>query len=303
LIELQKLLLGVFNKLPNNTSWRFVNKDFVFVDPTDPWPFEEDRYIDVLMNNEMKEDFIGVKVGDVNGTVEPNMLRSENAEKRSVISLKAKDRILQTGKTERIDIAMSQDMDLNALYFTLEALNEDVTITNITSDLLPMSESDYATFDKDRVATMLWYDVHSTIVKEGTDILSIEVVVAEDVLLSEAIQINSSIIDAGVVETGDMESNLRWDIESVEDAFEVTQNTPNPFVDKTAIDITLSEAADIEIAVYDALGKKVYTYSEYHTADFTHYFNSSDLGDSPGIYTYEVTNGDKVISQSMILIK
>ena len=36
LIELRKLILGIYNELPNNDSWRFVDKAYIFQDPMSP---------------------------------------------------------------------------------------------------------------------------------------------------------------------------------------------------------------------------------------------------------------------------
>ncbi|MFN8304134.1 MAG: T9SS type A sorting domain-containing protein [Saprospiraceae bacterium] len=69
-IEFRKLILGIYSELPFNTSWRFVRADYVFPDPTDPFtpPFPESAVTGVLTGDIENLDFIGVKVGDVNGT-------------------------------------------------------------------------------------------------------------------------------------------------------------------------------------------------------------------------------------------
>lgn len=41
LIEIRKLILGIYSAFPNNTSWRFVDKNYQFADPNHPWPFED----------------------------------------------------------------------------------------------------------------------------------------------------------------------------------------------------------------------------------------------------------------------
>ena len=45
LLALRKLILGVYSQFneidANQTSWRFVTEDFVFADPSNPWPFDE----------------------------------------------------------------------------------------------------------------------------------------------------------------------------------------------------------------------------------------------------------------------
>src|SRR5205085_7029969 len=51
LVELRKLILGIYTELPNNKSWRFVDKSFQFADPSHPWPFAET--IDVNMSGNL----------------------------------------------------------------------------------------------------------------------------------------------------------------------------------------------------------------------------------------------------------
>ena len=66
IIECKKLILGIYNELPNNTSWRFVDKQYVFPSP-DPLsaPFPES----VTVNSDnlplFPIEFVGVKICDL----------------------------------------------------------------------------------------------------------------------------------------------------------------------------------------------------------------------------------------------
>lgn len=67
-IELRRLILGIYTELPNTGSYRFVRADYVFPDIQNPFPFPETIVIENLSGNVGDQDFIGVKVGDVNGS-------------------------------------------------------------------------------------------------------------------------------------------------------------------------------------------------------------------------------------------
>jgi hypothetical protein len=67
LVELRKLILGVYDKLPDNTSWKFIPKSFVFSEPKTPWVYPTEEIVDHMQEGLVK-DFIGVKIGDVNAT-------------------------------------------------------------------------------------------------------------------------------------------------------------------------------------------------------------------------------------------
>ena len=72
--ELRKLILGIYESFPNNTSWRMVDQHYKFPDLTDPFVgvFDERCNIDRL-DQSMSVDFTGVKIGDVNGSYDPAM--------------------------------------------------------------------------------------------------------------------------------------------------------------------------------------------------------------------------------------
>jgi hypothetical protein len=71
IVELRKLILGIYTRLPANKSWRFVPNNFVFFNTMYPWPFDETIGLTVD-TNAFDQDFIAIKVGDVNHTVKPN---------------------------------------------------------------------------------------------------------------------------------------------------------------------------------------------------------------------------------------
>lgn len=71
-LDLRKLILAFYNELPNNSSWRFVRLDYVFPDPFNPFPFPEIATVPNVTQNVGNLDFVGIKVGDLNGTAITN---------------------------------------------------------------------------------------------------------------------------------------------------------------------------------------------------------------------------------------
>lgn len=71
-VELRKLILGIYDSLPNNKSWRFVPKVYNFPNPADPFApsFPEKLTVPVVNNSNSVNDanFVAIKVGDVNNT-------------------------------------------------------------------------------------------------------------------------------------------------------------------------------------------------------------------------------------------
>jgi surface protein len=65
---MSRVILLYLPEFPNNTSWRFVDAEYVFPDPTNPWlePFAERRTIEAFSKDSLSNNFIGIKIGDVN---------------------------------------------------------------------------------------------------------------------------------------------------------------------------------------------------------------------------------------------
>jgi hypothetical protein len=74
IVDFRKLILGLYTKLPANTSWRFVDKDYAFPNPSNPFStaFPENWHTSSIGNNGAKAKFVAIKIGDVNGSAIAN---------------------------------------------------------------------------------------------------------------------------------------------------------------------------------------------------------------------------------------
>jgi len=66
LVHLRSLILGNSTALPGNRLWQFVSSDYIFSDATHPFPFNKTRTYTNLLSNQTNQNFIGIKLGDVN---------------------------------------------------------------------------------------------------------------------------------------------------------------------------------------------------------------------------------------------
>ena len=67
LVELRKLILGLYDKLPSSESWRFIPKNYTFKDLQHPFDYPMSMNI-INEPDDLAADFTGLKVGDVNST-------------------------------------------------------------------------------------------------------------------------------------------------------------------------------------------------------------------------------------------
>lgn len=76
-VQLRKIILGIFDTMPGNTSWRFIPAAYTFPDPSKPFShvFPEIIALDPAAGDSTGHNFIGIKIGDVNGSVNPTLQR------------------------------------------------------------------------------------------------------------------------------------------------------------------------------------------------------------------------------------
>jgi len=74
-IQMRRLILGIDTMFANNTSWRFVLADYIFPVPTIPWfeAFPESKTFSLSAGHN-SQDFIAIKIGDVNSTAATTFL-------------------------------------------------------------------------------------------------------------------------------------------------------------------------------------------------------------------------------------
>ena len=88
LLDLRKVILGKKNDFAGNKEWRFVDSDYQFVDletaVSESFP---ENYDITSLSEDMIIDFTGVKIGDVNNTVEINRAQAPTTRSRETMPL------------------------------------------------------------------------------------------------------------------------------------------------------------------------------------------------------------------------
>lgn len=294
LTELRKLILGLNASLPNNNSWRFINSSVPFANPNNPFPFNEVIQISNLSSNITNQDFIAVKVGDVNGSASAN---SEDivSETRSAVVLNAQDEKVLAN--ESVAVSFNADIDnIYGLQFTLQINNADLTEIYVGGQKL--SESNIAKLS-DKVYTVSWNELSGV---NGHDLITLHLTAKTNANISDMVTINSTVTNAEMYSGDNLQASklsLRFaEKESAE--FVLYQNEPNPFSDKTQISFTLPEAGEVTLKVYDVNGKIVYTKSSSFGKGINAFtLHKSDLPSS-GVMIYQIESGANTATRKMI---
>ncbi len=300
LVELRKLILGVYTDLPNNTSWRFVDSTNG-MNPANPWPVDEVRSISGLDHNMMQEDFTAIKVGDVNhsaSTLVDNDGASEYDRPESVV-LNYADKQFSEGEVVDVVFSASKATALSGMQFTLSAYG--LELVSAESGQIPVHENNIAVHESGDI-TFSWNDISP--VSFGDNIFTLRFRAKSDGSLGESLNLSSRVTHAEAYEGT---SNTIIPVQltgrnNSEHNFALYQNTPNPFNDNTTVEFSLPQSMSATLTVYDLTGKSIWSMTSVFEKGLNLVqVNKSDLNVS-GVMYYELNAGGYKATRKLIVL-
>ena len=147
------------------------------------------------------------------------------------------------------------------------------------------------------------FDDALTISIDGSDKFTVTFTARKSGKLSEMMGVSSKITktEGYSRENKRMDVALRFDGNTVSGVgFELYQNQPNPFVNKTLVGFYLPEAGTATLTVYDETGRTVFS----RKGDFAKGYNAVTLDkalmNTSGILYYSLKSGDNTATRKMI---
>ena len=302
IVELRKLILGLQDEFSNNTSWRFVDGTQTFADITSPFPVDESRVISNLTVDMNDENFVAVKVGDVNATATHNVAGA-TTEVRSGTSmlLEVSDRAVVAGEQVEISVSSADFNAVSGLQMTVEF--NGLTFNDVSGKAIAVGASNVGVIS-DNVITMSW---NSNVAISTTDELFVITAVAtQNGNISEMIKVTDRVITPEVyvgssLETLNVELGIRGS-NGLALANELMQNEPNPFKQSTAISFNLATAGKASLTIRDVAGKVIRTVNgEYAAGMNTISIEKSDIN-TVGVLYYTLISDDFSETKKMIIV-
>jgi hypothetical protein len=297
IVELRKLILGLYLQLPNNGAWRFVPAGHAFADPNNPFMggFPEfETLVNLQQNNLPMHNFIAMKVGDVNGNAATD-LANVVVEDRNGPSLvfDTDDQLLTPGAVVPVRLRAAET--ISGFQFTLNYPGLELVELEPGAGL---AAENFAVFNRENTLTASWngvgrpeFTLHFRVLEAGQlrERLQLSNRIARPEAYSEALEIRPIALrfgDTGAARAG----------------FELYQNRPNPFSGATSIGFYLPEAKTATLRVWDAQGRLLLTQTAAYSAGVqTIELDNDLLGASPGLLYYELKTDTERAVRKMVV--
>jgi len=301
IVEIRKLILGIYNELPNNTSWRFVDKSYNFPNVNNPFAaqFPENKSIVNLSTNLLNEDFVSVKVGDVNGNAIANSAMSSDDRSTGTLLFDVDDKSVTAGETFTVSLKAAEAVA--GYQFTMNFAGLEVV------DITPganMTTGNFGVFG-DAITTSF----------DGANLGEFAVTfrATKGGKLSEILSVSSRITKAEAypafanASAGKLNVAFRFNNGATSTVsgvgFELYQNQPNPFVNKTFIGFHLPEATTATLSIFDETGRMVYNQKAAYAKGYNTISIDKALLNTVGMLYYKLETATDSATKKMIQTK
>jgi hypothetical protein len=301
LVEIRRLILQIVTSFPSNTSWRFVDKDYVFPEPSDPWfeQFPEVISINDIPASVLDADFVAVKIGDVNGSAAGNLANGNNGDRNAVgnFVLTTDDRMVRAGD-EVIVVFNGPVSQVLGYQFTLNFDREKLQFVELLPGVVREENVGFALLEKGALTTSWDGDM------AGEFLFSLVFHAKASGRLSEMLSINSRFTTAEAYnEAGELlDVQLSFNGQKA-DGFELYQNMPNPFKSQTIIGFNLPEVGLAKLTISDISGKVVNEVEREFVKGYNEIQVNSNELPAFGVLYYTLKTATETATKKMIIVE
>jgi hypothetical protein len=310
-LEVRKLILHITDHFTNNTSWRFVPKDYVFPNPQNPFATVFPEELHLTMGQSVSDaDFIGIKVGDVNGNAVTGFNGDDTEDRtNAVLSLVTEDQMLAAGEEITVPISITKASDLLAIQFTIEFENDNLELRGYEKGGLPsMNDESFGRALLDQgILTAAWFNTTPVALKQDDALFSLRFLVKKPGRLSEMLSMTARYTDALAYQPDGLPMKPVLEFSNQDNTasggFQLYQNQPNPFRESTSIGFTLPERSEATLSIYDTDGRMLKIFRQSFEKGYNQVeVQRSDL-QSSGVVYYKLETPGRTAVKKMVLLQ
>jgi hypothetical protein len=294
-VHLRKTILGVNSVFPQNDSWRFIDKAFVFQDPQNPVLSNIPDIKKGFLTN-VNNDFIGVKVGDINGNVKANSTQFTSSGSRGILPMmlfEMKDQAYTANQEISVPVSVKDFGDIIAYQYTLNFDPNELEFIDIKAASNGADcEFGLSHLPKGMITTS-WMNVLGATMAKDQNVFTLRFKAKSNGKLSKAISLTSDLTKAEAYnEIGEITNvNLMFSSSvSTKENIKLSvvdgiSNSPNPFRESTTVRFFLKEPTKATLHVFDQTGRVLKSID----GNYERGLNLIELSDLPtGLMLYRI---------------
>jgi hypothetical protein len=268
---------------PQNTSWRFVDASYKFRDEANPYVFPEVRNFNDLEGS-AEAHFVGIKVGDLNGSVVANSGGTAEPREQNFYRLQAENKKVNAGDYISLVLRTDEKEPADGLQLTLQYDTEQLSFHPSGFD--PELKHFVGVFENEGLLTLSWANA----------------LLPNSLFLSLPFRVNKSGETAAMFSVSDRitraEAYVGGKILPIDIAFPskaellpmLLSPYPNPFIDQVTIPYFLVTEKLVTLKIMDVSGRLVQRMTREGRPGKNHFFVTNLPAGSE--WTFEMSTDD-----------
>ncbi len=285
IVNLQRELLS----FEGRSEWKFFDAQIDY-EARKPWPAVADISLHTDFNQMSNHDFIGIKLGDVNGSMR------HAAESRSeTLGMSVADVMVQP--EEVVTVKMKIESSTELMGMQLELALDGLSLLSLRSDAAGFNESNRNVADS-RAKLVYMNDqnddkqISITMTLRGGERpirLSDALILVQQDLVPEVYTAQRESIGLSLDFTPSAASSLA-----------VGQNYPNPFRTFSLIDFQVPAAGQVSLSIFNVAGGLIYQQEGYYEKGHHQFEINDDMIPETGIFQYVIEAKDQRVSKTLM---
>ncbi len=263
LVEEKKLIQGIYTELPNNTSWRFVDANFLFPNPSNPFSGiipESFTGNNNTLDTTFHFEFAGIKVGDVDCNAYPGFGQPQTDD-RALTALTIPDALLMPGETLEVPVRLAETGSWLGLQFGLQYDPQLLEIESVHPGNLSGMDQSSAVVVRPGLFSLVWFEATPQRLVPADNLVVLRIKARQPVRLSEVLSLRNEKMLPEAYTSGEKVQPLQLRFEegsagTAETAFFPAQ--PNPTAGGATLPLRLDQTGPVTVEVTDVSGQRLW---------------------------------------------
>ncbi len=312
IIEFRQLMQGIYQELPSNSSWRFIDAHYVFPNPANPFQsiFPEINSVgNILLDSLYETAFVAIKIGDVDCDASPGATATPDDRQVKYVSLP--DATLEAGETMEVPLAFTDTGDWAAMQLGLQYDPALLEIEAILPGELPDLEAGSFAEPAPGLLNMVWFTAQENRVAAHETLFTLRLRAKQALQLSQSLQLTKRTPETPRylrAEAYDAhETAFNFELLFRENATEmpstqtvIYQPQPNPTAAGAAIPVQLAQGETVSLTVTDVSGKLLWEQASMRGAGLQMLEVPATVLSKAGVYFWKVEAGEELAAGKII---
>jgi hypothetical protein len=305
---MQALILGNNSSFPNGRLWAFVPSSHSFANPQNPFPFPQSR-VYASVNAQSNQDFIGMRLGDVNNTYNSSVARFAS----DTVTLVLPEKSIPANGEASVSVTAKDFNKVAAMQLTI---SWDPEVAELITAGAPgaLGASFGLSRKEEGLLSVLWTEpnAQSITLADDTELFTLnfrakapagsntELNISSDMTPIEVVDSSLNIMGVKVI-AGSLKVENATAIESVVKDITDIVLAPNPFNQYSILRFSMKSQRDCLIRITDISGKQI----DQRLIKAAVGQNTLEVGHDliPGTYLLSIETDDEIQTLKMVVVQ